>query len=52
MVALGAYLGATRAVLLETINHLLAETFGHKPKVVDINLRALKRGHDAAQRPA
>jgi 2-oxoglutarate ferredoxin oxidoreductase subunit gamma len=50
MVALGAYLGATQAVKLETINHLLAETFGHKPKLVDINLRALQRGHDAVTR--
>ncbi|MFH1807948.1 MAG: 2-oxoacid:acceptor oxidoreductase family protein [Pseudomonadota bacterium] len=49
MVALGAYLGLTHAVKLETVHHLIKETFGHKPKIVDINLRALQRGHDAVQ---
>jgi 2-oxoglutarate ferredoxin oxidoreductase subunit gamma len=44
MVALGAYLGATHAVALDTMAAIVSETFAEKPKVVPANLEALRRG--------
>ncbi len=44
MVALGAYLGATHAVSLEAVENLVRETFAGKPKVIEVNLAALRRG--------
>ena len=56
MVALGAYLGATQAVNLEEMESLIRETFASKPKVVEANVIALKRGYEfgrqAAEAPA
>jgi 2-oxoglutarate ferredoxin oxidoreductase subunit gamma len=46
MVALGAYLGATQAVNLEEMESLIRETFASKPKVVEANVIALKRGYE------
>ncbi len=46
MVALGAYLGATGAVSLEEVEAVVRETFAAKPKVIDVNLEALKRGYE------
>ncbi len=46
MVALGAYIGATDAVALEELESLIRETFASKPKVIEANLAALKRGYD------
>jgi 2-oxoglutarate ferredoxin oxidoreductase subunit gamma len=46
MVALGAYLGATEAVSLDAIIEVIRETFAAKPAVIDINITALKRGHE------
>jgi 2-oxoglutarate ferredoxin oxidoreductase subunit gamma len=46
MVALGAYLGATEAVSLDAIIEVIRETFAAKPGVIDINITALKRGHE------
>ena len=45
MVALGAYVGATGAVSLEGVEAVVRETFAGKPKIVDINIEALHRGH-------
>ena len=46
MVALGAYLGATGAVDMDGVVEVIRETFSAKPKVVDVNIEALKRGHE------
>lgn len=45
MVALGAYVGATEAVSLEQIESVLESSFAGKPKILDANLEALRRGH-------
>lgn len=45
MVMLGAYIGATGALKVETIEQMIAEMFtGKKAKLVPLNLEALKRG--------
>jgi 2-oxoglutarate ferredoxin oxidoreductase subunit gamma len=44
LVALGAYLAATRAVPLDKVEDAVRESFAAKPKVVDINLEALHKG--------
>ena len=49
MVILGAYLGATGAVALEEMENLVKETFAHKPKVVEANITALRRGYEIGQ---
>ena len=46
LVALGAYLGATGAVPLGTVEEAVRESFAGKPKVVDVNLEALHKGHE------
>jgi 2-oxoglutarate ferredoxin oxidoreductase subunit gamma len=45
MVALGAYVGVTGAVSLEGVEAVVRETFAGKPKVVDVNIEGLRRGH-------
>jgi 2-oxoglutarate ferredoxin oxidoreductase subunit gamma len=49
MVALGAYLGASEAVQLTEAEGLVRETFAQKPKLIDVNLRALHAGYDLAR---
>ena len=44
IVALGAYCGATQAVTIESVRHLVKDTFGAKPKLLELNYRALERG--------
>lgn len=44
MAALGAYCGCTRAVTFESVKHLVKETFGHKPQLLDLNYKTLERG--------
>ncbi len=45
MVMLGAYIGATGALKVETIEQMITEMFtGKKAKLVPLNLEALKRG--------
>jgi 2-oxoglutarate ferredoxin oxidoreductase subunit gamma len=46
MVALGAYLGATDAVSLDGVIEVVRETFAAKPAVIDVNITALRRGHE------
>jgi 2-oxoglutarate ferredoxin oxidoreductase subunit gamma len=46
MVALGAYLGATDAVSLDGVIEVVRETFAAKPGVIDVNIQALRRGHE------
>jgi 2-oxoglutarate ferredoxin oxidoreductase subunit gamma len=49
MVALGAYVGATDAVALEEMESLVRETFASKPKVIEANVAALRRGFELGQ---
>ena len=45
MVMLGAYVGATEALKVETIEEMIHEMFtGKKAKLVPLNLEALQRG--------
>lgn len=44
MVILGAYLGASHALTLETVSDIVRETFADKPKTIDPNLRTLAEG--------
>ena len=46
MVALGAYLGATKAVGLEQIEEVIRETFAAKPAVIEVNIEALHKGYE------
>jgi 2-oxoglutarate ferredoxin oxidoreductase subunit gamma len=48
MVALGAYVGATGAASLETVETVVREMLAAKPQVVESNLEALRRGHALA----
>jgi 2-oxoglutarate ferredoxin oxidoreductase subunit gamma len=50
MVALGAYVGCTGAVKLDTVLKLVRENFAHKPKVIDVNLKALERGFQLGEK--
>lgn len=52
MVALGTYLGATRAVSLAAVEGLVRETFAGKAKVIDSNLAALQEGYALGEREA
>ena len=45
MAALGAYLGSTGSVSLETAETVIREMLAGKPQVVESNLEALRRGH-------
>ena len=50
MVMLGAYIGATGALKVETIEKMIHEMFtGKKAKLVPLNLEALKRGIACAE---
>ncbi len=49
MVALGAYVGATGVVKLDSIVEVVREMFSHKPKALAANLEALQRGYRAAR---
>ncbi len=52
MVALGTFLGATHALSLEAVDGLIRDTFAAKPKVVEANLAALRRGYAVAEAAA
>jgi 2-oxoglutarate ferredoxin oxidoreductase subunit gamma len=45
MVILGAYLGASKALTLETISEIIRHTFADKPKSIEPNLQALAEGY-------
>ncbi|MBE6919920.1 MAG: 2-oxoacid:ferredoxin oxidoreductase subunit gamma [Ruminococcaceae bacterium] len=50
MVMLGAYIGATGALKVETIQEMIREMFtGKKAKLVPLNLEALQRGIECAK---
>jgi 2-oxoglutarate ferredoxin oxidoreductase subunit gamma len=48
MVALGAYLGMTGAIDVAEAEALVRDTFAQKPKLIDVNLRALAAGQGCA----
>jgi 2-oxoglutarate ferredoxin oxidoreductase subunit gamma len=48
MVVLGAYVAASKVVSLETIEHIVRLEFKNKPKFVDLNVLALKKGAEVA----
>jgi 2-oxoglutarate ferredoxin oxidoreductase subunit gamma len=50
MVALGAYLGATRAVSLDAVDGLIRDTFTGKSKVIEVNQASLRRGYEIGER--
>jgi len=46
MVVLGAYVGFTRAVAMESLTPLVHKQFEKKPQFIDVNLNVLKRGFE------
>lgn len=50
MVALGAYVGATGVLALETVKEVTRELFESKPRAIPINMEALERGYEFAKR--
>jgi 2-oxoglutarate ferredoxin oxidoreductase subunit gamma len=46
MVALGAYVGASDAVSFEEVERVVRETFAAKPKLIDVNIEALRKGYE------
>ena len=48
MTALGAYIGATGAVSLETVETVIRELMSSRPQGIESNLEALRRGQQAA----
>ena len=49
MVVLGAYVGATGAVSLDSVKSFVRKKFAKKPQFVDMNLQALQEGYDRAR---
>lgn len=49
MVALGAYLGATKAVRIQEMEALIRYNFAAKPQLIDRNIEALHRGYDLGE---
>ncbi len=45
MAILGAYIGRTGTVGLETVEKLIEKQFAKKPHLIDVNLRTLRRGY-------
>jgi 2-oxoglutarate ferredoxin oxidoreductase subunit gamma len=52
MVALGAYVGATGIVEPEIVEGILEQEFGRKPEVLEINLKAFRRGYELGSKNA
>jgi 2-oxoglutarate ferredoxin oxidoreductase subunit gamma len=46
MVALGAYIGGTGIVEPEVVEDILKQEFGRKQQVLEVNLKAFRRGYD------
>jgi 2-oxoglutarate ferredoxin oxidoreductase subunit gamma len=49
MVALGAYVGVSEAVDMEELEKVVKEIFASKPKVIDSNVAALRKGFELGQ---
>ena len=48
MAALGAFCARTSSVSFDTVKQVVEESFQRKPKVLEINMTALVRGHEEA----
>ena len=48
MVALGAYVACSKVVSLEVVEAIIRQEFAKKPKFIDVNIAALKRGAEVA----
>ena len=46
MVALGAFIGATGIAGLDQVKDILTESFASKPKLIDVNHKALTKGYE------
>jgi len=49
MVVLGAYVGVSGIVGLDTIEHIIREEFKKKPQFIEMNVEAMKQGAASAQ---
>lgn len=49
MVVLGAYVGATGAVSLDSLKSFVRKKFANKPQFVDMNVQAIQEGFDRAR---
>jgi 2-oxoglutarate ferredoxin oxidoreductase subunit gamma len=49
MVALGAFLGATKIAELDQVKEIINEAFASKPKLIDVNHKALAAGFELAK---
>ncbi|MCX7830866.1 MAG: 2-oxoacid:acceptor oxidoreductase family protein [Acidobacteria bacterium] len=49
MVALGAYIGATDIADLNMVKDILSESFASKPKLIEVNHKALTKGYELAK---
>ncbi|MBM4398237.1 MAG: 2-oxoacid:acceptor oxidoreductase family protein, partial [Deltaproteobacteria bacterium] len=45
IVALGAFVGATDVVSMEQVEALVRETFAAKPKAIELNIAAVRKGY-------
>ncbi len=46
MCVLGAYVGFTKAVTLDSLRNLVRYQFKSKPQFIDVNLRVLEKGYE------
>lgn len=52
MVALGAFLGATKLAAMEVVTKVLSESMAARPKLIPVNLRCLERGFEIGRKHA
>ncbi|HNS99406.1 MAG TPA: 2-oxoacid:acceptor oxidoreductase family protein [Polyangiaceae bacterium] len=52
MCVLGAYVGRTKAVTLESLRGLVRYQFKSKPQFIDVNLRVLEKGYELGEQLA
>ncbi|MCL2823543.1 MAG: 2-oxoacid:acceptor oxidoreductase family protein [Polyangiaceae bacterium] len=52
MCVLGAYVGRTKVVTLDSLRELVRFQFKSKPQFIDVNLRILERGYELGAQPA
>jgi 2-oxoglutarate ferredoxin oxidoreductase subunit gamma len=52
MAILGAYVGFTKAVLMDSLKPLVRRQFEKKPQFIDVNLNVLARGYELGERAA
>ena len=48
MVALGGFAAMSRAAALDTLEHIIRHEFSSKPKFIEVNVAAMKRGAEVA----